>query len=72
MNKKLLNAKEHTPACAYCLHGRLSPDKRSILCVKRGVVALDYACRRYEYDPLKRQPRRAPTLPTFSPEDFEL
>ena len=61
-----------SPACEYCVFGQRSADPRHILCEKNGVVAPDYHCRRYQYDPLERIPRRRPKLPTFTAEDFSL
>lgn len=60
------------PACEYCSLGRRSSDPRMILCEKRGVVSPYYHCKKFDYDPLLRIPRRPPRLPSFSPEDFSL
>ncbi|MDR0314879.1 MAG: hypothetical protein LBH71_02880, partial [Oscillospiraceae bacterium] len=68
--QSLLN-RDISPSCKYCLLGRMSPDKKSILCVKRGVMSLESSCRRFKYDPLKRQPPRLPKIGQFSREDFE-
>ncbi len=61
-----------TPACAYCAFGQRATDPRMILCEKSGVVAPTYHCRKYQYDPLARVPRRRPKLPHFTSEDFSL
>lgn len=63
---------EISPKCEYCVHGRLSPDGETVLCPKKGVMRREDSCRRYQYDILKRKPRKAPELPSFSAEDFEL
>lgn len=60
------------PACAHCRHGRPSPDQVMILCHKYGPVAPYYKCKKFEYDPLKRIPKRRPPIPAHNPEDFEL
>jgi hypothetical protein len=70
--KKLFNKSDITPSCSYCVHGRFSPNKESILCLKKGVVGLDYSCRRFKYDPLKRKPIRPRTIETFEESDFTL
>ena len=45
------------PCCAYCKYGtQVSIDR--VACIKRGIVPLYGACRRFSYDPLKRQPER--------------
>ena len=58
------------PSCAYCRHngGRGEP-----VCTLR-LQPQGEACKRYEYDPLLREPKNAPPLRTsqFSPEDFQL
>ena len=63
---------EVTPKCAYCKHGTLSADQKSVLCKKRGVTSPDGYCRKYKDDILKRQPPLRQKLPEFSNEDFEI
>lgn len=70
--KKLLNKKDVTPACSYCVHGKFAPDKESILCIKKGVVSLDYSCKRFKYDPLKRKPIRPRNIEKFDESDFSI
>ncbi len=60
------------PACEYCKFGKLSADRKMVFCEKKGVVSTYYSCRRYVYDPLKREPQRINALGEFSKEDFEL
>ncbi|MBO4893751.1 MAG: hypothetical protein II702_06695 [Clostridia bacterium] len=71
MNKKLVNSKTYTPACAYCLHGRLSPGGVSVLCVRKGIVSPEGKCRKFVYDPLKREPKIPPVSPEADAKDFE-
>ena len=42
-----------------------------IYCRSRGVVSPYYSCRRFQYDPLMRVPRRR-ELPQLDPKDFVL
>lgn len=63
---------EIPPACAYCRYGFPTKDAERYLCEKQGVVPPDYSCRRYVYCPLKRIPRRAPKLKSYTREDFML
>ena len=70
--KKLLNKKEISPSCSYCSYGKLSPDGETVLCKKKGVVEKDFACRKFNYDVLKRQPKRPIELEKYNPEDFSL
>lgn len=59
-------------ACAYCSKGRTCPGTDLILCRFLGVMEPDGFCKRFEYDPLKRVPRRAPPLTSHDPDEFKL
>ncbi|MBS7361293.1 MAG: hypothetical protein PUB85_02050 [Clostridia bacterium] len=72
MNSKLLNKKKIPPACEYCSRGTESPDGKSVLCPKKGVMRRSSSCRSFQYDPLKRRPKLPMELPEFDPSDFEL
>jgi len=72
VKKKLLNAEQFTPACSLCEYGRPSPDATTVLCVKRGIMLPGSNCKKYRYDPLKRQPAVKQKLPDYTPEDFRL
>lgn len=60
------------PLCKYCEHMVQVLRDDNLLCDKRGVVAKDYKCRQFIYDPLKRVPRRPKPLEKFKDSDFEL
>ncbi|MGI6744975.1 MAG: hypothetical protein ACOX45_02160 [Acutalibacteraceae bacterium] len=60
------------PQCRYCTYGRTTADGTNVLCIKKGVMLLNSRCRKYKYDPLKREPRQKPEKPEFSKEDFSL
>lgn len=70
--KKKLFGNNIEPACAYCQLGRPAPDQVMILCPKNGPVAPHFQCKKFIYDPLKREPKRLPELPTFSPDEFKI
>lgn len=70
--KKLFNKKDVTPACSYCAHGRFAPNNESVLCMKKGVVDLDFSCKKFKYDPLKRKPLRPRAIEKFEEADFAL
>ena len=72
MKKTVYNTDNISPTCAYCLVGKPAPDGETVLCPKKGVVAKDYSCRRFKYDIMKRVPKKAPKLQSFSEEDFSL
>ena len=63
----MLFRKDIEACCAYCKHGsQVSVDR--VACVKRGVVPLYGACRKFSYAPLKRQPERPRKLSAPEPE----
>lgn len=60
-------------SCKYCAHStRCSQDQ--MLCTKRGIVSVTYACRKFLYDPFKRIPvkPKAPDFHKFDNDDFSL
>lgn len=69
----MLFSKYIDPCCSYCKKGsRISPTE--VMCLRRGIVDSAGFCRKFEYDPLKREP----VLPSklinseYSPEDFKI
>jgi hypothetical protein len=71
-NKKLYRARDYEACCACCVHGKAAPDGSGVLCSLRGVMRDTSLCKKYEYDPVKREPQRSPALPVFDPEQFTL
>ena len=65
--------KDIDPRCAYCDKGCTIND-REVACSRKGVVAAEYHCGRFRYDPLKRVPPRPAKLETgrLKPEDFAI
>ena len=61
------------PRCAYCKKGSQINDTE-VACVKKGIVAADYHCGAFRYEPLKRVPPRPVKLETqkLKQEDFSL
>ena len=49
--------------CAFCEHGTPVPGTDDVVCIKKGVVKADFVCRRFQYDPLKRNPKEKIPLP---------
>lgn len=60
------------PKCEYCAVGTITPTGKNVLCPKKGVLAPDFSCKKFKYDPLKRVPKKMPELPKFDAEDFAL
>ena len=69
----LLFRKDIEPRCAYCAKGSAIND-REVVCSRKGVVAVEYHCRRFKYDPFKRVPPRPVKLKTsgLKEEDFAI
>ena len=65
--------KDIEPRCAYCDKGS-QINEREVVCVKRGVVPVEYHCGRFRYDPLKRTPPRPAALDTekLDEKDFSI
>lgn len=72
MKKKLFEKKKYPAVCESCIHGRISPDESSVLCIKKGIVELGGKCRSYSYDPLKRKPKKPLIIERADPSEFEL
>ncbi len=72
MSKKTTN--KITPSCSYCQYSQSFPPSDEILCNKKGIVEPNSSCKKFLYDPLKRQPRKPLLLPDFGFEesDFSL
>ena len=47
-------------ACASCEYASLLHLTDQVLCSRRGIVDADFSCRRFSYDPLKRNPKPFP------------
>ena len=37
VKRKLTEKKKYAAVCENCLHGRLSPDEETVLCIKKGI-----------------------------------
>lgn len=60
------------PKCEYCIHARIPEDRSEALCSKKGVVPLDYSCKKFKYDPIKRVPQKITLQSIFTQEDFSI
>lgn len=64
MKKKLCEEYDIVKKCAFCEFASKTLDEERMLCKKKGVVHADYKCRAFQYDLMKRVPKRLPPLPT--------
>ncbi len=72
MALKLFKGKKE-PQCAYCEYAEYSAGQDVAVCRKiGGIMQLHSKCKKYKYDPLKREPKKAILNKDFSKEDFEL
>jgi hypothetical protein len=61
------------PQCAYCEHGTSTADKNTVICKKQNAIMQSYSkCKKFRYDPLKREPKVISLVSDFSKEDFSL
>ena len=61
------------PQCAYCEHAEITEGSDVAVCRKiGGIMQLYSKCKKYKYDPLKRQPKTISLSGGFSKEDFEI
>jgi len=69
----MLFRKKIPPQCAYCAHSAPAEDGLRI-CRKKGLVAEDGACRKFQYDPLQRKPlnAKAQDFSKYDQVDFSL
>ena len=51
--------------CRYCEMAHTLQDSDTMLCDKKGLVNAGYHCRNFRYDPLKRVPGKARTVPAL-------
>ena len=70
--KPQLFSREIEPSCSYCEYGIKTQDGGAILCTRCGVVAPDYSCRKFRYDPISREVRPRVLTGHYQKEDFEL
>lgn len=61
------------PQCAYCEYAQITPGSNVAVCKKiGGIMQLHSKCKKYKYDPLKREPKSISFSGEFSKEDFEI
>ena len=72
MALKLFKGKTE-PQCGYCEYAEIAPDGNVSVCRKAGaIMQLHSKCRKFRYDPLKREPKMPSFFAEFSKDDFSL
>ncbi|MBQ7115679.1 MAG: hypothetical protein IJN94_04600 [Clostridia bacterium] len=72
MALKIFN-KSIEPQCAFCEYGSCVGDGETVLCRKIGGIMQAFSkCKKFRYDPLKREPKVISFSGDFSKEDFSL
>ena len=70
---KSIFRKDIDPQCAYCEHGTTTANKETVLCKKQGAVMQSFSkCKKFKYDPLKREPKVVRLLSDYKKEDFSI
>ena len=70
---KSIFRKDIDPQCAYCEYGTVTANKDTVICKKQGAVMQSFSkCKKFKYDPLKREPKVISFKGDFSKEDFSL
>lgn len=73
MSLKKLMRKDIEPRCTYCQYGTPLSGGDKLTCRRHGVVAVDFHCRSFRYDPLRRTPPRPAAIRGhFTHADFSL
>ncbi len=69
----MLFRKKIEKSCSYCAHGA-ALDEDSVLCAKKGLQPQSGKCRKFKYDPTKRQPPKPKALDfkKYKEQDFSL
>ena len=67
--KKQLFGKHIVPSCTYCSHSKKEGEMQ--FCDARKVLK-NGKCRKFDYNPIMREPKGMAPLKTYSKEDFSL
>ena len=71
MAKKMFN-KSVVKKCGHCIYADSILSSKKVLCLKHGPMDYDDLCRKYEYNPLLREPEVPLKREGFKSEDFSL
>ena len=63
LKRKKDESHEMPNVCAFCEMATSVCDEEKLLCRKNGIVPASHKCRKFRYDPLKRQPKPPRQIP---------
>ncbi len=58
--------------CACCEHAETLNNEDIVLCSLKGVVSSGHVCKKFVYDPLKRDPKPLTNIPGLDPDTLVL
>lgn len=61
---------DYRKLCIFCENATILQGESDILCKHKGIVAEDFVCRKFVYDPLKRTPKAPMELPKLDKNDL--
>ncbi len=70
MSIKTLFGNTIPPDCEYCRF--YTKNNAGIPICRKGSKGFGNPCRKYIYDPLKREPKHIPEIPKYNADDFKL
>lgn len=70
LSKKKLFGNNVPPRCDYCRYYKKNSSGEPSC--PYGFKTVGDTCKKYVYDPLKREPQSMPTIPKFTADDFKL
>ena len=68
----MIFGKDTAKYCAFCEHSSDLKTNDEMVCVHKGVVTRTSTCKKFKYDPLKREPMAKPKLKEYSEKTFSL
>jgi ribosomal protein L24E len=72
MALKLFKGKTE-PQCAHCEYAEIADGSEVVVCRKiGGIMQLHSKCKKYKYDPLKREPKKLIFTTEFTKDDFDI
>lgn len=61
---------DYVKICLFCENATVLKGDENLLCQYKGIVSEDFVCRKFVYDPLKRDPKPTPKLYSIDKDDL--